>query len=122
MGIIKVIGEVVPEEVKVIGAAGALGAVGIIGVMEAEVLEGIEAKEGRAGEVVNAGEVASAVGAVEVVGIEAATEAAEMTGVGESVDIDYVVVFTRAAGARNSNIARASASVIFVVIQLLGLQ
>jgi hypothetical protein len=83
IGTVKFVREVMPVGVRVVGA---VGTVRVVGVMEAEgaeeaerVLEGIEAKEGRAGEVVRAGEVDGAVGAVEVVGIEAATEAADVT-------------------------------------------
>jgi hypothetical protein len=61
-------------------------------------------------------EVREVVSRVEAFGLAAATEAA---GVMEAGEVVGVVVVITAAGARNSNIAKASAAVIFEVIQVL---
>ncbi|KAF8245024.1 hypothetical protein K440DRAFT_646591 [Wilcoxina mikolae CBS 423.85] len=114
-GTVKFIGKATPVEVGVMGA-----------VMEAEVREAkgvVEAEVVRAGEVTTVGGAMGAIGAAEsgrageVVGAE---EVGITAAVGVRVEeVDGVIsVAAGYLGAINSNIARASAAVIFAVTQL----
>jgi len=97
-------------------------AMGVVTVVEGAVEAVGTAEAGETGDVVGAmgavtvAGVREVVSGVEAFGFAAATEAA---GVMEAGEVVGVVVVITAAGARNSNIAKASAAVIFEVIQVL---
>jgi hypothetical protein len=97
-------------------------AMGVVTVVEGAVEAVGTAEAGETGDVVGAigamrvAGVREVLSGVEAFGFAAATEAA---GVMEAGEVVGVVVVITAAGARNSNIAKASAAVIFEVIQVL---
>ncbi|KAF8241383.1 hypothetical protein K440DRAFT_643718 [Wilcoxina mikolae CBS 423.85] len=114
VGTVKFIGEAMPVEVGVVGA---MGAVRVVGVMEVEVREA----EGMEGAVVVEPIEFAEVEPAGVTGVRGGMQDEEAVGMGGTVVVIGAAVVISVAGAKNSNIARASAAVIFAVTQLWSL-